>query len=808
MVDDGIKYALKAGTVLHGKKYAYRIDKVLGQGTFGITYQASVYLSGDFGTLDSSMVVAIKEFFMKEVNSRMGSSIHTGSDSLLFCDYLQKFRKEAVRLSKMNHPGIVKVLEDFDANNTSYYVMEYLPGGSLDDEIKREGSIDLSRVYVLMKGICDALTSMHKERVLHLDLKPGNIMIGKDDLPKLIDFGLAKHYDESGVPESSTSIGLGTPGYAPLEQSVYQQGSVFAPTLDVYALGATLYKMLTGKTPPPAALVLNRPKEISQTLVSAGVYEGMIQLVIRAMHPLRDARLQTVPEFWTQFQQAYAKDNIASEGKQSSELTVAAYFGASSDSNDDEGTEMDAVCANSGISGHVAESSMKSSVKVERVARPSFFARNKRSISLWVGLMLVAMLSPFLFYLSNGVSSQAKIPSDFVLIPGGTLYTDNGSDGVKVDSFYISKYETTLGQYTAVCATLMVGDDNQLPLSQVGLINMAMYCNELSKKEGYDGFYQIEKDEIKYNPLGNGYRLPTVEEWKYAAKGNQKYFKLPENIKQYAWFSENSGNSAYHPGQLYPNDYGIYDMFGNIAELAWNNSDDSYYSPVTMGGSYATSYRELGMTVGRDDLTDEGLRLVFVPRGLINNNVKTLRMIDYQARMAKEFDLKSEALSTDVPKSPRVAFAEKAILDRILMKKDIWSGIDLDDYLIHLLSKWERDSDELYETGNNIFNLGIWHIGSDSWDEKLTLQWEKECSRKLNGKSQKMYHLRFELYYGDEHAGYKEIIIYPTGSVDENELAFKVYDICADDANNGYWTREELKKYYQAELEREGMYKD
>ena len=808
MVDNGMKYALKPGTILHGKQYAYRIEKVLGQGTFGITYQASVCLSGEFGMLKGKTAVAIKEFFMKEVNSRSEDLITTGSDSIVFCDYLQKFKKEAIRLSKMNHPGIVKVLESFDSNNTSYYVMEYLPGGSLDQVIKDKGLPDASLLYELVKSICDALSYMHSLKVLHLDLKPGNIMIGEDDKPKLIDFGLSKHYDESGIPESSTSIGLGTPGYAPLEQSVYQQGSMFASTLDIYALGATIYKMLTGQTPPPAALILNNPGEIKNKLVVSGVHENMIQLVIRAMHPLRDERIQNISEFWNTFQLAYNKDIKVSKATGYKKKADETFSDGRTEIDEDEETDIDSNRKVPHISVNHEEERSDSPEKPGKLNRASFFTRNKHSILFWVGLLVIGFLAPFFFYPRFSGSSEPKIPNDFVLIPGGMLSTDKRTVDIKVDSFYICKYETTWEQYIAVCASPILVDDYQLPLNQVGLINMAMYCNELSKKDDYDGFYQIESDGVKYNPTGNGYRLPTVEEWKFAAKGKQKFFELPENIKNYAWFDENSGNEAKHPGQLWPNDFGLYDMFGNIAELAWYNSDDNYFSPVTMGGSYATSYRELSMSVGRDDIDDEGLRLVFVPRGMKNNNVKNLRMNDYKAIIAQPKKTNIESLSTDDPKSQRVAFAEKAILDRIEMKTDTWSGIDLDDYLIHLLSKWKRDSNELYGTGDNIFNEGIWHIGNDSWDVKLNLQWEQECSRKLNGKTMKMYHLRFELYYGDENQGNKEIIIYPIDSVDNSGVAFKVYDICTDDALTGYWTREELKQYYKNELEREGMYKD
>lgn len=133
--------------------------------------------------------------------------------------------------------------------------------------------------------------------MLHLDLKPGNIMLDKQGQVHLIDFGLSKQYDSNGEPESSTSIGMGTPGYAPIEQANRMgQGKQFQATIDVYAFGATVYKMLTGRRPDDASVILNDgfPFGFLQQL---GVQQNMINAVQRAMAPQRNARFQTAAEF-------------------------------------------------------------------------------------------------------------------------------------------------------------------------------------------------------------------------------------------------------------------------------------------------------------------------------------------------------------------------------------------------------------------------------------------------------------------------------------------------------------------------------
>ena len=141
----------------------------------------------------------------------------------------------------------------------------------------------------------EALAYMHSHNIIHLDLKPKNIMRDKAGNLLLIDFGLSKQYDEKGEPESSTSIGLGTPGYAPIEQANFKQDGTIPVTLDIYALGATLFKMLTGQTPPEASTILNDGFP-TLLLQQAGVSAATIAVVEKAMSPMRKQRFQSMNE--------------------------------------------------------------------------------------------------------------------------------------------------------------------------------------------------------------------------------------------------------------------------------------------------------------------------------------------------------------------------------------------------------------------------------------------------------------------------------------------------------------------------------
>ena len=296
--------ALIPGTILQGVAHRYEIVRTLGQGAFGITYLATTRMEGSLGAID--IKVAVKEFFMKDINSREGSSVTGGtSHDGLFDRYRQKFRREAQNLSSMQHPGIVRVIEAFDANDTSYIVMEFLAGGSINDLVYRRGPLPEEEALRFARAIGDALSYMHAHHMLHLDLKPSNVMLDEKGDPVIIDFGLAKHYGDDGNPESSTSVGAGTPGYAPLEQSSYHEGRGFPVTLDVYALGATLFKMLTGRRPPEADEVMNDGFPYDDF---KDVSRHTIDVVAKAMSFRKADRYPTVADFLAALDNPQAPD--------------------------------------------------------------------------------------------------------------------------------------------------------------------------------------------------------------------------------------------------------------------------------------------------------------------------------------------------------------------------------------------------------------------------------------------------------------------------------------------------------------------
>lgn len=287
---------LPINTTLRGQNCEYLIEKILGQGTFGITYLATVQLQGNLGRLPLKFHVTIKEFFMKEINGREESTVTSDSHGGMFDKYKRKFAQEARSLKSLNHPHIVKVMDFFEANNTYYYVMDYLCGGSIDDLIGRESYLSEDIAISYTRQIGEALGYMHENKILHLDMKPNNVMLNADGEAIVIDFGLSKQYDENGEPESSTTVGGGTVGYAPLEQSTHHDGKGFPVTMDVYALGATLYKMLVGVRAPEASSILNDGFP-TQNLHQRNVSLETTKAIEKSMAPMKKDRFQSISEF-------------------------------------------------------------------------------------------------------------------------------------------------------------------------------------------------------------------------------------------------------------------------------------------------------------------------------------------------------------------------------------------------------------------------------------------------------------------------------------------------------------------------------
>ena len=267
----------------------YRILRVLGQGGFGITYLA------EHTMLDK--MVAIKEFFPREYCDRDENTSHLTigtKNSIEIVEMLKgKFIKEAKNISKLRHPNIITIHDIFQENNTAYYVMEYVEGVSLSQIVKQKGALSEANAIGYIRKVADAVGYMHSLSMNHLDIKPANIMVrSMDDEPILIDFGLSKQYDASGGQTSTTPIGI-SHGFAPIEQ--YRPGGVatFTPQTDIYALGATLFNLISGSVPPHYSEIL----EDGLPELPSAVSKKCIDAIKHAMEVRKNRRPASVSEF-------------------------------------------------------------------------------------------------------------------------------------------------------------------------------------------------------------------------------------------------------------------------------------------------------------------------------------------------------------------------------------------------------------------------------------------------------------------------------------------------------------------------------
>ena len=280
---------LKENTIL--KNGEYRIIRTLGQGGFGITYLAQ--------QTDLYRNVVIKEFFIKDHcerdNATRRVSLGTSGSREMIERFREKFVKEARNIAAFDHPNIVRVIGVFEENNTAYYVMEYHSAGSLGSLVDNRGALNEDDALYYIRQVASALKYVHSRKMMHLDIKPDNILVNSRGEAVLIDFGLSKRYDEKGKATSTTPIGI-SHGYAPMEQ--YNPGGVgeFSPAIDIYSLGATLFTLLTGEMPPPA-LQLVDSRSLQGDLAAKNVSGAVAEAVIKSMSFMKEARPQSVDEF-------------------------------------------------------------------------------------------------------------------------------------------------------------------------------------------------------------------------------------------------------------------------------------------------------------------------------------------------------------------------------------------------------------------------------------------------------------------------------------------------------------------------------
>ena len=283
---------MEPGSILHER---FIVGKALGYGGFGVTY------IGWDALLEQK--VAIKEYLPSEFSTRMPGvtkvTVYNGDKSQQFNDGLSRFVDEAKRLAKLNNiSGIVRIYDSFEENNTAYIIMEYLEGETLSARLKREGKIDPDEAVAMLLPVIRSMEEVHKYGIIHRDIAPDNIFITKDGTVKLIDFGASRYATTSHSRSLTVII---KPGFSPEEQ--YRSRGDQGTYTDVYALAATLYRMITGKTPPDAlerrAYFENKKKDILKSVTNycPDIDRNTENAILNALNVRIEDRTPTMEKF-------------------------------------------------------------------------------------------------------------------------------------------------------------------------------------------------------------------------------------------------------------------------------------------------------------------------------------------------------------------------------------------------------------------------------------------------------------------------------------------------------------------------------
>ena len=284
-MSDKYPMALAQGTVLAGQ---YIIDKVLGQGGFGITYAATDHKTGN--------KVAVKEFFPDTMATRQGTTVisFTGERGESFAYGKDRFLDEAQTLAQfIGNENIVRIHTYFEENGTAYFVMDYVEGTSFDVYIREHGGkLDWEETAKILIPVMDALGAVHSKGIVHRDVTPDNIYITKDGGVKLLDFGAARY--SLGDKSRSLDVVL-KHGFAPKEQ--YTRRGKQGPFTDIYALGATFYFALTGKRPPDSIDRIEDDDLIPPSRLGAKISPAAEEAILMAMNVQPQERFQSMKAF-------------------------------------------------------------------------------------------------------------------------------------------------------------------------------------------------------------------------------------------------------------------------------------------------------------------------------------------------------------------------------------------------------------------------------------------------------------------------------------------------------------------------------
>ena len=572
MDSDSISTLMPGSTLRAG---TYRIIRYIANGGFGITYLAEHPLL--------KKRVVIKELYVKEWcnrDSRGFVTVGVTANRARYSKLHAKFISEAQVQCQLDHPGVVKVTDVFEENGTAYYVMDFIDGESLKDRMQRLGhGMPEAEALGYIRQVCDALAYVHSLNRLHLDIKPGNIMIDRKGHAILIDFGVSKQYEAESGENHSTLLGA-TPGYSSPEQKSGEM-RYFSPASDIYSLGATLYNLLTGKVVPTTDL---RTSGVPVPPLPAEITPATSEAIEAALQLEKDRRPQSIAAFLEildggAIAEAELVEEDPPEPPRESDTTLIP----------DKPTP--------------PKPPRKNPPKPSETEKPNPRLRRKwlwSSLAILLGVAIVVAI--VLMKQGNDVSDKVSIEEipeaadnpqeletftvngvsfDMVRVEGGTFEMgSNDSEAYDdekpvhsetVRDFYIGSTEVTQNLWEAVMGSNPSKfHGGNLPVENVSWNDCQTFCERLS------------------DLTGRNFRLPTEAEWEYAARGGNRSrgykYSGSDDIGSVAWYWDNSNSKTHPVASKQSNELGLYDMSGNVWEWTSDLWSDNYNS--NRGGSY------------------------------------------------------------------------------------------------------------------------------------------------------------------------------------------------------------------------------
>ena len=541
----------------------YSIQKTLGQGGFGITYLA----------YDSRLAheVCIKELFISGYSTRgSNNTVHSQTnEAFSFQNFVGRFIHEAQQLVLFSHPNIVRVFDIFEHNQTAYMVMEFVAGETLKHKIQREGAMDATDAIKLFDQLLDAVEEVHRKGMLHRDIKPDNIMLTPGGRLVLIDFGSARDFTEG---QTSTQTAMVTPGYAPPEQ--YSTRNQRGTYTDIYALGATLYYLLTGEK-PIAATERQLEELVPPHEIKFDINLSISRAIIKSMELRPVNRFQQVKEFRAKMAESPKSPKPPNPTKWLDHLMYGLLFIFM--------MCMVLIYVNY-LSKPTAEEKARAEAEAQRIADSMMQAMEAEKAAAEEAATASQQ---------NNSSILNKLLKDMAYVAGGTFTMGctaeqadecNGSEKpahqVILNAFFIGKYEVTQAQWYEVMGNnpSYFSGCNNCPVEKVSWNEVQDFIRKLNQK------------------TGKNFRLPTEAEWEFAARGGNQSraykYAGSDNINEVAWYYDNAGNKTHPVGQKSPNELGLYDMSGNV----WEWCNDWYGNYTSTGdnnpsGPVRGSYR-------------------------------------------------------------------------------------------------------------------------------------------------------------------------------------------------------------------------